>query len=250
MPKLARSLVSLTLVVITAAPALATHGGIHPTFRTEGVYFHCTGPTKVHAVNTALSPSVVPWNTTAPSQSYTQGAGCGTVDTFFFHPDPTTPYDASFRGTFSGNLRNLTVRLHNLVLGRVRTGTVTQLGVRLQIDGQDYLPLGTGRNGSLVDVTPVPSSTGATELLEFSISDIGSAKEIKDGQGNVIDVQTTGPVTEDGDGSLEREVTLIVTPFFTPYNNAFVWDATEIASGMTFNPPTLAGTRVKATPPA
>jgi hypothetical protein len=249
MPKLARPFVSLALVVITGAPALATHGGIHPTFRTQNVYFHCTGPTKVHAINTTLAAGLVPWNTTAPAQSYTQGAGCGTLDSPFYHADPTTPYDASFRGTFSGNLKNLTVRLHNLLLGRARTGDVTQLGVRLSIDGQDYLPLGMG-HGTLVDVTPTPSSTGATELLEFSITDIGSAKEIKDAQGTVTDIQTTGPVTEDGDGSVEREITLIVTPFYSTNNNAFVWDAIEIASGMTFNPATLAGSRVKATPPS
>lgn len=249
MSMLARWSVSIVLVILTAVPAAATHGGIHPTFRSENVYFHCTGPTKVHAVNTTLAAGLVPWNTTAPTQSYTQGAGCGTLDTFFFHPDPAQPYDASFRGTFNGNLKSMTVRLHNLVLGRARTGDATQLGVRLMVDGQEYVPIGIG-NGTQVDVSPVPSSTGATELLEFSITDIGTAKEIKDAQGNVIDVVTSGAVSEDGGGVLEREITLIVTPFYTPYNNAFVWDASEIASGITFNPPTLAASRVKAVPPA
>lgn len=246
---LARWPVSIALVALTAVPAAATHGGIHPTFRSENVYFHCTGPTKVHTVNWQLGSGPVPWNTTPPTQSYTAGAGCGGLDTFLYHTDTDNIYDATFRGTFTGNLRNLTVRLHNLLIGRVRTIDATSLAVRLLIDGEHYLPLGIGY-GSQVDVIPVPSSTGATELLEFSITDIGTVKEVKDPQGNVIDVLTTGVAKEDGDGATEHEVVLQVTPFYTPPSNAFVWDAAEIASGLTFNPPTLAGARVKATPPA
>lgn len=251
MSVLRRSLIPLAAVAALATPALAGHDGVHPSFRAESVFFHCTGPTKVHNVNHQLGSSSPTWSTTAPAQSYTQGAGCGTLDSFLFLEESESIYDASFKGTFTGNLRNLTVRLHNLVLGRVRTAETTPLAIRLLIDGEHYIASAPGLPyGSLVEVTPVPSSTGATELLEFSITGLGSATEVKDSQGNVIDIKTTGLATEDGDGSTEHEIVLIVTPFYTPYNNAFVWDAAEIASGITFNPPTLAAARLAATPPS
>jgi hypothetical protein len=244
-------LATLALAALSS-PALAGHGGVHPTFRSENVFFHCTAPTKVQNVNFAAGGVTPEWNTTAPTQSYTQGAGCGTVDTFLFLGDSESIYDASFKGTFSGNLRDLTVRLHNLLLGRVRTAATTSLAVRLLVDGEPYIPSPTPTlpYGSVVEVTPVPSSTGATELLEFSITGLGSATEVLDSQGNVVDVKTTGMAKEDGDGSTEHEVVLTITPAFTPYTNAFVWDATEIASGITFNPTALAPARLAATPPA
>lgn len=250
MSRLIRSLIPLVVVAALPTPALASHGGIHPTFRSENVYFHCTDPTKVQNVNYQLGGGSPSWNTSAPTQSYTQGGGCGTLDTFLYLADPESIYDASFKGTFTGNLRNMTVRLHNLLLGRIRTTETTQLAIRLLIDGNEYIPSAAGQPyGSQVDVLPVLSSTGLSELLEFSITGLGSATEVKDAQGNVIDVKTTGLATEDGDGTTEHEVVLTVTPFYTPYNNAFVWDATEIASGISFNPPTLAPARLAATPP-
>ncbi len=251
MSSLTRSFASLVALLALATPALAGHGGIHPTFRGENVFFHCTGPTKVQNVNHQLGSGAPGWNTTAPTQSYTQGAGCGTLDNFLYVEESPSIYDASFGGTFTGNLRNLTVRLHNLVLGRARTAETTPLAIRLLIDGQHYIAsAGAQPYGSMVEVKPVPSSTGATELLEFSITGLGSATEIKDAQGNVTDVKTPGLASEDGAGTAQHEVLLIVTPFYTPYNNAFVWDATEIASGITFNPPTLAAARLAATLPS
>lgn len=246
MPRRTASLLAPLTLILLAAPALATHGGIHPTFRAESVYFHCTGPTKVYNVNWFAGGGPAPWDTNAPTQSYTQGAGCGSLDTFFYGTANDNPYDAVFQGTFTGNLRDITVRLHNLLLGRARAESQTPLGVRLLIDGEPYLP---GAYGTRVNVTPVLSSTGLSEYLEFSVTGLGSATEILDDQGNVIDVATTGLATEDGDGTTQHEILLTITPFFTPLINAFVWDATEIASGIVFNPATLANAKVQATLP-
>ncbi|MGH2691351.1 MAG: hypothetical protein ACRDHM_02500 [Actinomycetota bacterium] len=251
MSRSCKALIASAALATLATPALAAHGGIHPTFRSENVFFHCTGPTKVQNVNYQLAGGSPSWNTSEPTQSYTQGGGCGTLDTFLYVADPESVYDAAFKGTFTGNLRNMTVRLHNLLLGRIRTTENTQLAIRLLIDGEQYIPsVASQPYGSQVDVAPVLSSTGLSELLEFSITGLGSATEVTDSQGNVIDIETTGLATEDGDGTAEHEVVLTVTPFFTPYSNAFVWDATEIASGISFNPPTLAAARLAATPPS
>lgn len=67
---------AVAILVALAAPASAV-----PTFRSETVYFHCTGSTKVSNANNAASDSTpTTWNTTAPAQSVQQGAGCGAID--------------------------------------------------------------------------------------------------------------------------------------------------------------------------
>ena len=220
------------IVLLAASSAQASHGGIHPTFRSESAYFHCTGPTKIYTVNQQLVPfrGSIPWNTTAPAQSLTQGAGCGTLDTFLTHESLDNEWDVTFRGTFTGNIRDLTVQLHDLAVGRVRSTATVPLNVRLLIDGEHYLPLGTG-TGTRVDVTPAPSSNGVTELFQFSVTDIGSAKE-------------------DGDGTTQHDIVVHLTPTPAPFNTAWVWDASEVASGITFNPATLAASTVAATTPS
>ena len=227
-----RKLVWLSVIVVlfAATSAQASHGGIHPTFRSETVYFHCNGPTKLYSLHNHYVPwrVPVPWNTTPPAQSYKQGAGCVALDTSLSHDSNNNEYDVTFGGDFTGNLRDLTVRVHGLLVGSPLVKD--QLRVRLQIDGEHYLPLGVGNIGTYVDVTPVPSSDGITQLIEFSITDIGSANE-------------------DGDGTTKHQVIVHVTTTNLPDTGVYIWDASEFASGITFNPATLANSKVKATPP-
>ena len=238
-----RGTVRITLIVLLAAlaagPAAATHGGIHPTFRKEPVYFHCAGPTKVSNVNNATADEApAPWDTTPPAQSVTEGAGCGAIDIAVVRA--TGAVDAFFQGTFTGNIRDLTVSLHHLLLGRVRSAPGYTVKVQwLQIDGVPLI------ENTALPVTPVLSSTGLSELVEFSITNIGSATEIKDAEGNVIDVKTTGLATEDGDGTTVHEVMLMIDTDPNETNSIWVWDTTEVPSGIVFNPDTLAGARLK-----
>ena len=238
------ALVAAGLVLVLAGPASATHGGIHPTFRNETVYFHCTGPTKVSNVNNAAADDhPTGWNTTAPTQSVQQGAGCGAIDLGAVRN--TGQVDAVFAGTFTGNLRDLTLRVHNLVLGRARTTpTFTVKVSELHIDGSLVV------DNQTANVTPVLSSTGASELVEVSVTGIGSATEVKDANGNVIDVQTTGLATEDGDGTTAHEILIYLDTDPNQSQSAWVWDTTEVPSGIVFNPPTLAAAQIAATPPA
>ncbi len=234
--------IGILVVLAFAQPAVATHGGIHPTFRQENVYFHCNTPTKLQNVNW-FSSGTVRWDMNAPTQSVQGGAGCGALEPGAYRNDaPNSPWDPVFEGTFTGNLRSMTVRLHNLVLSQARTATTFTVRVRLLIDGQELLTP-TGRNAV---VTPVASSTGASELFEFSIRNLGFADEVLDPEGNVVDVQTGGLATENGDGEIERAVTLVIDSFTATQASAWAWDTTEVPSGITFNPPTLAAAKVTA----
>ena len=219
----ARIAAVLSLTILTAAPAAATHGGIHPTFRKESVYFHCAGPTKVSNVNNAAADGApATWNTTPPSQSATAGAGCGAIDVGAVRA--TGQVDAIFKGTFTGNLRDLTVNLHSLLLSRARTSANMTVKVQwLEIDGAAVI------ENTPLEVTPVVSSTGASELVSFSITGLGAAN-----------------ATEDGDGTTVREIMLMIDTDPNQANTIWVWDATEVPSGIEFNPDTLAAAKLRA----
>lgn len=112
--------------------------------------------------------------------------------------------------------------------------------VRLLIDGEELLT-NAGRNAV---VTPVLSSTGASEYLEFSITNLGFANDVLDANGNVVDVNTGGLAKEDGDGTAERSVMLVLDSAVAEQASGWVWDTTEVPSGITFNPPTLAAAKI------
>jgi hypothetical protein len=247
-------LVSVLAVLAIGGPAAATHGGIHPTFRTERVYFHCAGAVKVQNVG-LVTDGTPSWDTTAPTQSVQEGAGCGVLDPGAARGTAQeTIYDAAFRGKFTGNLRDFTVELHNLALSRLRPGQMFILRVRLSIDGT---PVFTETVGNFVNVVPEVSSTGASEKFLFSVRGLGCAREITDADGNVVDVKTAGLAVDDGNGAAEHEILLTVDSGIIgqptqnqTQNSIWVWDTTEVPSGITFNPETLAAGSVGINNPA
>ena len=247
--KIKALLLAIATLAIAAVPAGATHGGVHPTFRSEAVYFHCTGDTKVYQVNwlstLGATTSYSPWDTTAPTQSVQAGAGCGSAD---LGGISNPLYSPTFTGTFNGNVRDITVRLHHLAASRLRTGQAMDVQVHAEIDG---VPLfaGDAGGGGVVTVKPVASSTGASELFEFTITNIGYATDVLDAEGNVVGVETGGAALEDGDGDDEHILTLMIGLDEYPRPGVWAWDTTEVPSGMTFNPETPAAATLKATLP-
>ena len=244
------------LILLAAAPASATHGGIHPTFREERVYFHCTGATKLYNANYwSLQGHVTGWDTTPPSGSVQGGAGCGGLEYGGF---TNAAYDVAFGGTFTGNVRDLTVEIHQLLLGNIRTATTETLRLQAWIDDKPLFPVGTQpTSGRTVTVTPVRSSTGASERFVFSITNIGYARDVTDPQGNVIGVDRGGAALEHGDGSEEHTFLIYVGTHGNTQDadvktklGAWAWDTTEVPSGITFNPGTLAAAKVAADLPS
>ncbi|HEX9823397.1 MAG TPA: hypothetical protein VGB51_03270 [Actinomycetota bacterium] len=246
-------LLTMLVVLLAAlgAPASATHGGIHPTFRSERVYFHCTGATKLYNINYWISESNTGWSTTPPAQSVQEGAGCGGLEYGGFTNEA---YDVVFEGTFTGNLRDMTIDVHQLLLGNARQATTETLRLNAWIDGVPIFPVGTQpTNGRTVTVAPVRSSSGASERFLFSITNLGFARDIFDADGKLIDVETGGVALEDGDGSAEHTFLLYLGTHGNTTSadlktklGAWVWDTTEVPSGITFNPSTLEPARVAA----
>lgn len=248
MRKTTAVLVAGTLLLGTAlvAPAGA-HDGVRPTFRTQEVWYHCTGTTKVYQVNwlsqLGSSSAYMPWDTMPPAGGVADGAGCGAADVGGV---TNAFYSPVFLGYHEGNLRDITVRLHHMLLSNRRQGAPMDLSVHLEIDGVPVFPEGPGAGGR-VTVTPRPANNGMTEVFEFTITNLGFAEEIVDGNG--VTVAHGGLAKEDGDGSQEREILLMVGLSNYPEPGAWVWDTTEVPSGMTFNAAEPAAARVKASMP-
>ena len=234
------SAVAIAALLISALPAGAED--LPPEAAPLETFFHCVGDSKVlNALTVQAPPS---WNETAPTASVTEGAGCGFAD-----PGSRTGtnqenvYDAVFKGFHAGNLDSLTVRLHDIGVGPARTGEDQTLGVRVSVDGVSmfgtYTPAASPLDPVLgapvpvpsttqLTVTPVASETGASNLVEFTITGLGFMEQ---------------PCT----GTMEREI--LVTVNSVSENSAWVMDTTEVPSGITFNPAAPAAAAVAATTP-
>lgn len=231
--------VSATLAVLAVAPAAATHAGIHPTFKQTRYYFHCVGGDAMKLQN-ASAPA--PFDTTAPTRSFLAGAGCGTLDpgALVNTGQGAGEADAVFSGKVTGNIKNMTVELH--VLGHTNYSALlpADVNVWLTVDGEDYL---------IAVVASIPwaaQGTGLTRMIQFSITDLGWTKDVRNEQGELIDVLYGGLVGDDGDGVTERDVELTVGLYFSDEVGAWVWDATEVTSGITVNDATPAAKKVSA----
>lgn len=248
--------IACLLVASLVAPAAATHGGIHPTFKRDDVWFHCTGETKIYQVDWLLSGSTnggaTSWDRLPPSGSVFDGAGCGGFDVGEISQEF---YDVVFEGTFVGNLRDLTVRIHEAVTNQTRRAPMKQLRIYAEIDGEPIFPGGSfenGYTGRTVWVTPTRVNSGATDLFEFSMTNLGYAIDIFDEEGELIDVETGGMALEHGPGSNEHYLRLLIggDTFIgsDPVTglHLWVWDTREVESGITFNPPALAAATLEA----
>lgn len=232
--------IAAVLVVALALPAGATHPGgtVHPTFRTENVFFLCGGKVQNQATG------VTGWGTDAPSQSASAGAGCVATDPNLVAAAGTGQeniYDAVFSGFYTGNLRDLTVKLNSLVASQVNASGTLSLRVRLAIDGEQLFTLTT--DAKTVSVTPIPGSNAAIQKVEFSIKNLGFAKYINDADGNLAEVETGGLGKEDGEGTMEHQVVISVDTTATE-QGLWAMGASEVPSGITFNPATLASAKI------
>jgi hypothetical protein len=217
-----RRLAPLLVVALLALPA----GASEPTdpeegeieLRTEEAFFLC-GETKVQDVDD-LDGLYATWGPDAPTQSVTEGAGCGSADSPFMQQTEGNLYDATWVGSWTGALDSLTLHLHNIYVGPARTGEPFQLKVRLFVNGRAL----HGEDGADVAVRPVRSSTGASELLEVTVTDIGLVTER-----DVTRRHQIGIVVHSG-------TPRSTGPTVTDTASAWVWGTTEVPAGITFNP--------------
>ena len=212
MKTLSRLGLVLPLVLALAIPAGAADAWA-PTFNTENVFVHCSGAKAAVAEQVTYE-----WNTTAPSTSATASGGCGSLDS-----DKLDGDGVIWTGKHTGNLHELTVKAWVIDVGPVRAGAFEEVyvNVNVTIDEADVV------SGVEAHLAPIPSSDGVARLLEFSVQKIGLVKET-DLKEHDITISLESATYLDGD------------------TVAWVLDASEVQSGVTFSPASLAAVRIDA----
>jgi hypothetical protein len=222
MRKVFALLVSLVASLMAVSSASALHGptgeDFTPNDRLERVYFHCEGAAKLH---NSVQDGSIPWDTTAPTQPVTAGAGCGSLDNGLWGNNQVSVQDSHFQGSFAGNIDKITVEAHNIYLGPGRQSSSFTVNVRLAIDSEPML----GATGKDVTVTPVRSSTGASEMIKFSIVGLNLMNEANDIEHDVLLTLNGGAFVANAQ----------VFPVHDS-QNIWVYDTTEVPSGLVFNP--------------
>jgi hypothetical protein len=228
------ALTATAVVAVSLAPAGAETVPA-PRFKTERTYVHC-GQTPKAAVVDVVQGNLPTWNTTAPTSSVQQGAGCGTLDSPFSQmgggdSDSTDEaFDMVWEGTFTGNIDSIVVRAHAVWMGPGKVAEQAEdaaragLGAYLWVDGESVaLP---------VAVSPkvIASSTGASSEFVFTFADLGLVDPVTDANADGV---------ADDEGTSERTIRVMLNPA-GPDNPAmlWVWDTTEVPSGLHFNGPT------------
>jgi hypothetical protein len=205
--------VAAVVVMMFGAPASATHGGPHPTYRLVTDHFQCLEGNRVQNVgrNNGLIPT---WGPTAPTQALAAGGGCVQYENILTNTGSyTSPWDLAFEGTFTGNLKTITFELY---LANVPTASVPEgyANATLLIDGE---PVHTA-----TETTFTPTAAGDIKKIVFSYTKL----ETRFGQ-------------EDGDGVIERQIGFSWSSF-NEQQNLFAWGATDAPSKIVFNPATAA----------
>lgn len=184
-------------------------------------YAHCGSAAKA-GVSAATGIPTFVMDGTKPTTSFTANGGCGTLDT-----DKSNADGIVLTGTRTGLLDQLTVDAHVIDVGGVRAGLFEEVYVNatLTVDGEAF---GLGE----LRLTPVPSATGLSRLLQFSVTGLG----------------LTDPETDAGTHAVT--VTLDSANYANGDEAAWVLDATEVPTGVVYGPTTLADVVVDVAPTA
>lgn len=199
---------SLATIAAVALPSAATDLAAE-----QRTYAHCgsAGKAVLQGVTTYAMDA------TAPATSFTANGGCGTLDS-----DKREDDGVVLTGTYTGHLDQLTVDAHVIDAGPVRAGAYAEVytDVAVKVDGRTVA-------AEELKLVPVPSSTGISRLLQFSVTGIGLTLESDAGE-HTIEVTLNSATYLDGD------------------QVAWVLDATEVPTGVVYSPTELADVVVKA----
>lgn len=223
------------LITITAVLVMAVGGSAGATHTPDGevfapefvetpVYLHCNGPTKLGNVHATVDSARVAFDTTKPAASVTTGAGCGTLDTFVAGTANHNPiYDFPVRGSFTGNIDNITVRFWAVELAASRALNEFTVDLHLVIDGVEIL---TRAPATLAHAPAQGDPNDPARLYEVTITKVG------------LDTAA--------DHDMEHEVELTAYSKFANGSgiNLWVYDAAEIDSGLIFNDTTPSAVKI------
>jgi hypothetical protein len=202
------------MVMTFGAPASATHGGPHPTFKNQTEYFQCLAGNRVQ--NVPRNSGAVPtWGPTAPTAALAAGGGCVQYENLLTNTGSfTSPWDLAFEGTYTGNLKQLTFEIYlaNGPSASIGEGTAN---ATLLIDGEAV--------HTATQTTFTPEAAGDIKKIVFSYTKLDKRFGL-----------------EDGDGTTERQIG-ISWGSFNEQQNLFAWGATDAPSKIVFNPATTPG---------
>lgn len=208
----ARAVVGALALAALGATALPGQAAVSPTAVT---YAHCGSAAKavVQGVTTYAMDA------TKPATSFTANGGCGTLDS-----DKRDDDGIVLTGSYTGNLDVLTVDAHVIDAGPVRAGAYGEIYVDavVTVDGVDVA-------AGEVHLVPVASSTGLSRLLQFSVRGIGLTDE-------------------DEAGKHDIRVALNTSSYLDGDQLAWVVDAAEVPTGVTYSPAQLAAVVVDVPP--
>ena len=204
------------LVMALGGSASATHGGIHPTFRNETNYFTCLEANRVQNIPRNQSEALPGWSTTAPTQALEDGGGCVQYENILTSTATTTgPDDLAIGGTFTGNLKTLTIELY--------LANVSSFGAldQYMTDANLYI------DGELIHTA-----------AEFTFDTVAA--------GDALDKFTFSYTkldklfaTEDADGTQEREIVFSMSSY-NEQQCFWAWGATDAPGKINVNPATAA----------
>lgn len=202
--------------LVVAAAALVGLAALAPTpgqaaLPSSSVYLHCGTAPKVGTQTTATYG----WNSTKPTASVTSGAGCGQVDS-----DKLAGDGISLTGTYTGLLDRLTIRMWVIDAGPVRAGVYSDLYINTSVD----IDSGTVGGSGEMHVVPVASATGASRLVEISVTGIG-----------FTDVENAAHT-----GTHTITINLESAPYLDGDQVGWVLDTSEVDSGLVFSPAAIA----------
>lgn len=213
--RVAAIVATAALAVGLIGPAGANEEEPDPEFVTEQDWFQCDGTTKVAQANLVVDNAIPGWDTTAPTESVQDGAGCGMAEAAALSGTAQgSLYDATWEGTFTGNLQDVLMDLHFIQPAAAAYGDIA-LDLRIAVNGVEY-DLGE----QFVDGAYTQASdTGASYSMQFAINDF-----------DLID-DYYGPGTKVNTFTITAMGHFIDSGFAVP----FVWGTTEVPAGLTFN---------------
>lgn len=185
----------------------------------QDVWFHQAPQSKVGNLGATGQAAFPSWNTTKPAVSVTGGAGGGYVGHWvgdFLVEEYAPETTATFDGTYTGNIDNLAVTLYLFSPADSATSdTQYHFRTQLVVDGNQLYNSDFG-NGDLVKI----SSGGQAVLrIDYAFVDVFGA------------MQETGLAGDDK----AHNIRLSVTPYFPGDEAMYVYDTSEVPSGMIFN---------------
>jgi hypothetical protein len=214
-------ILAAAMVMSVAAPAYATHGGIHPTFRQETDYFKCLASNRVQNVG-RQNGEIPTWEAAAPSVALSGGGGCAMYENLLTNTGTnSSPQDLTFRGTFVGNLKTVTLEFH-LAHASSFAASDGYFGI------SSFWVDGTELHNSSFYTFPTVSTGGpgdSTDKITFSYTKL--EKLFAD---------------QDGDGDTERQIQITIASA-NEEQCAWLYGASDAAAKITFNPLTAAPTK-------